>query len=198
MGPPPPLPATGIGFKFLSRRCRDKLPYATAAGYIQHLNQQHKLEEAHSLRLPNRLPDIVKCRDYNHFCQIARDVQAHRLGPMRSVIPPVVGLSPPAGAAPVVPEPLTPDPSIEAPLLSDAELLDLFQRHLYDIHRARRAPLFCIVRRLSQAILDCTPRAEDKCILAFLLLPGLVLREVDISGRSIGPPHQRYRPGYNG
>ncbi len=93
-GPPPPLPAIGIGFKYLSRRCRrDKLPYATAAGYIQHLNQQHILEEAHSLRLPNRLPDIVKCRDYNHyFCQNARCLQAHRLGPMHagSVIPPVV------------------------------------------------------------------------------------------------------------
>ena len=63
-GPPPPLPATGKGFKCLSRRCRDKLPYATAAGYIQHLNQQHKLE-AHSLCLPNRVPDIVKCRDCN-------------------------------------------------------------------------------------------------------------------------------------
>ena len=178
-GPPPPLPATGIGFKCLSRRCRDKLPYATAAGYVQHLNQQHKLEEAHSLRLPmaNRLPDIVKCRDCNHFCQNARGLQAHRRGPMHagSVIPPVVvGPSPPSGAAPVVPDPLTPDPSIEAPLLTDTELLDLFQRPLYDIHRAWRAPLFRIVRRLSQAILDGTPQAEDKCTLAFLLLPGLV------------------------
>ena len=92
-----------------------------------------------------------------------------------SVIPPVVvGPSPPSGAAPVVPDPLTPDPSIEAPLLSDTELLDLFQRPLYDIHRAWRAPLFRIVRRLSQAILDGTPQAEDKCTLAFLLLPGLV------------------------
>jgi hypothetical protein len=92
-GPPPPLSATGIGFKCLSRRCRNKLPYSTAAGYIQHLNQQHKLEEAHSLRLPNRLPDIVECRDCNHFCQNARGLQSHELGPMHagSMIPPVRG-----------------------------------------------------------------------------------------------------------
>ena len=83
-GPPPPLPATGIGFNCPSRRCRDKLPYATAAGYIQHLNQQHKLEEAHSLRLPNHLPDIVKCRDCNHFCQNARCLQAHERGSMHA------------------------------------------------------------------------------------------------------------------
>jgi hypothetical protein len=91
----------------------------------------------------------------------------------RSAVPPVVGPSPPAGVAPV-PDPLTPDPSIEAPLLSDTELLDLFQRPLYDIHRAWRAPLFRIVKRLSQAILDGSPLAEDKCTLAFLLLLGLV------------------------
>ena len=79
----------------------------------------------------------------------------------------MVGPSPSAGAAPVVSDPLTPDPSIEAPLFSATELLDLFQRLLYDI-------LFRIVRRLSQAILDGTPRVEDKCTLAFLLLPNLV------------------------
>jgi hypothetical protein len=96
-GPPPPLPPTGIGFNCPSRRCRDKLPYATAAGYIQHLNQQHKLEEAHSLRLPNRLPDIVKCRDCNHFCQNARGFLAHERGLMHaggSVIPSAGGPSP--------------------------------------------------------------------------------------------------------
>ena len=89
------------------------------------------------------------------------------------MIPPVGGPSPPAGAVPA-PDPFIPDPLIEAPLLSDTELLDLFQRPLYDIHRAWRAPLFRIVRRLSQAILDGSPLAEDKCTLAFLLLPGLV------------------------
>ena len=89
------------------------------------------------------------------------------------MIPPAGGPAPPAGAVPA-PDPFIPDPAIEAPLLSDTELLDLFQRPLYDIHRAWRAPLFRIVRRLSQAILDGSPLAEDKCTLAFLLLPGLV------------------------
>ncbi len=99
------------------------------------------------------------------------------------MIPPVVDPSQPASAPPVVPDPLTPDPSIEAPLLSDTELLDLFQRPLYDIHRAWRAPLFRIVRRLSQAILDGTQQAEDKCTLALLLLTGLVAACLDTSGR---------------
>ncbi len=88
------------------------------------------------------------------------------------------GPSPPAGAVPA-PDPFIPDPpAIEAPLLSDTELLNLFQRPLfYDIHRAWRAPLFRIVRRLSQAILDGSPLAEAGQVhagLSFLLLPGLV------------------------
>ncbi len=85
------------------------------------------------------------------------------------MIPPVEGPSPPAGAVPAT-DPFIPDPAIEAPLLSDIELLNLFQRPLYDIHRAWRAPL----PALSQAILDDSPLAEDKCTLAFLLLPGLL------------------------
>ena len=78
-----------------------------------------------------RVPDIVNaCRDCSHFYQNAWGLLTHRRGPMHagSVIPPVVSPSPPAGAAPVVPDPLTADPSIKAPIISDAELLDLFQR----------------------------------------------------------------------
>ena len=59
-------------------------------------------------------------------------------------------------------------------MISEEQLLDIFQRPLYDIHRAWRGPLFRIVRRLSQGILEGTPTAEDRCTLAFLLLPGLV------------------------
>ena len=56
--------------------------------------------------------------------------------------------------------------------------LFFFQRPLYDIHRAWRAPLLHIVRRLSQGILAGSPAAEEKCTLAFLLLlPGLVVEE---------------------
>ncbi len=89
------------------------------------------------------------------------------------MIPPVGDPSPPAGAVSAF-DPFIPDPLIEVPLLSDTVLLDLFQRPLYDIHRSWRGPLFRIVRRLSQAILDGSSLAKDKCTLAFLLLPGLV------------------------
>ena len=53
------------------------------------------------------------------------------------------------------------------------ELIDLFQRPLYDIQRAWRAPLFRIVQQLSQGILlQGYPEDEERCTLAFLILPG--------------------------
>ena len=58
--------------------------------------------------------------------------------------------------------------------MSAEELIDLFQRPLYDIQRAWRAPLFRIVQRLSQGILQGSPENEERCTLAFLILPGLV------------------------
>ena len=58
--------------------------------------------------------------------------------------------------------------------MSAEELMDLFQRPLYDIRRAWRAPLFCIVQRLSQGILQGSPEDEERHTLAFLILPGLV------------------------
>ena len=58
--------------------------------------------------------------------------------------------------------------------MSAEELMDLFQRPLYDIQRAWRAPLFRIVQRLSQGILQGSPEDEERCTLAFLILPGLV------------------------
>ena len=77
--------------------------------------------------------------------------------------------SPPANDSP------TPDASSVTVIgVSDEQLLDLFQRPLYDIHRAWRAPLFRIVRRLSLGILDGAPEVEELCTLAFLILPGLV------------------------
>ena len=75
---------------------------------------------------------------------------------------------------PPAPDPAPPDISSAGPALSDEQLLDIFQRPLYDIYRAWRAPLFRIIRRLSQGILEGTPVAEERCTLAFLLLPGLV------------------------
>ena len=58
--------------------------------------------------------------------------------------------------------------------MSAEELIDLFQRPLYDIQRAWRAPLFRIVQRLSQGILQGSPEDEERSTLAFLILPGLV------------------------
>ena len=173
---PPPLPVTGDGFKCTSPRCRDKDPYANSAGYVQHLNQQHGGEMAQSFRVINRLSDLVNCRDCGHFCLNARGLTSHqRRKHNRSSLPSVAGQPAPAEAPPPPdPDPAPPD-ILEAGLeLSDEELLDLFQRPLYDIHRAWRAPLFRIIRRLSQGILEGPPAVEVKCTLAFLLLPGLV------------------------
>ena len=178
-GVPRPLPATGIGFCCPSPRCRrDKRgAYAKASGFIQHLNQQHKLEEAQSLRIPDRLPDIVKCRLCGTFCQNAKGLAAHQKHKhkQQSVVPSPAGqLNPAEAPPPPDPDPAPPDLSSAGPVLSDEQLLDIFQRPLYDIYRAWRAPLFRIVRRLSQGILEGTPVAEERCTLAFLLLPGLI------------------------
>ena len=75
-----------------------------------------------------------------------------------------------------LPLPLLPIPPlpISLPRVQPEQLLDIFHRPLYDIYRAWRAPLFRIIRRLSQGILEGAPVAEERCTLAFLLLPGLV------------------------
>ena len=174
--PPPPLPATGTGFKCPSPHCRDKLPYVNAAGYIQHLNSRHHGEGPFSLRISGRLPDITTCRDCSQFCLNAKGLAAHRKRTHKeSAVPGPAGqLAPTATSPPPAPDPAPPDILEANQDLSDEELLDLFQRPLYDIHRAWRAPLLRIVRRLSQGILEGSPAAEEKCTLAFLLLPGLV------------------------
>ena len=76
--------------------------------------------------------------------------------------------------APPALEPVPPDLLEEVDSLSAEELIDLFQRPLYDIQRAWRAPPFRIVQRLSQGILQGSPEDEERCTLAFLILPGLV------------------------
>ena len=59
--------------------------------------------------------------------------------------------------------------------MSAEGLIEQFQRPLYNIQRAWRAPLFRIVQRLSQGILQGYPEDEEECcILAFLILLGLV------------------------
>ena len=174
---PRPLPPEGIGFRCPSPRCRDKGLYAKASGFIQHLNQQHKLEEAQSLRIPARLPDIVKCRLCGKFCQNAKGLASHQKQKHKQsvVVPSPAGQHPAEAPAPPAPDPTPPDLSSAGPTtLTDEQLLDIFQRPLYDIYRSWRAPLLRIVRRLSQGILVGTPVAEERCTLAFLLLPGLV------------------------
>jgi hypothetical protein len=65
-------------------------------------------------------------------------------------------------------------------MYSKLKQLDIFQRPLFDIHRAWRAPLFRIVYRLSQRILEGTPVAEDHCVFAPPWLGrGVSIREVD-------------------
>ena len=76
--PPPPLPATGIGFKCPAPHCRDKLPYVNAARYIQHLNSRHHGEGPYSLRISGRLPNITTYRDCSKFCLNAKGLAAHR------------------------------------------------------------------------------------------------------------------------
>ena len=174
--PPPPLPATGTGFKCPSPHCREKLPYGNAAGYIQHLNSRHHGEGPYSLRISGRLPDITTCRDCSQFCLNAKGLAAHRKRTHKeSAVPGPAGqLAPTATSPPPAPDPAPPNILEANQDLLDEELLDLFQRSLYDVHRAWRAPLLRIVRRLSQGILEGSPAAEEKCTLAFLLLPSLV------------------------
>ena len=114
---PRPLPATGIGFTCPSPRCRDKLPYAKACGYIQHLNQQHHLEEAQSLRIPTRLPDIVKCRPCGHFCQNAKGLASHKKQTHRPSPGADGGQLPPADVLP--PPAPDPSPSLDGPDLPE-------------------------------------------------------------------------------
>jgi hypothetical protein len=170
--PPPPLPATGIGFKCPAPHCRDKLPYVNAAGYIQHLNSRHHGEGPYSFRISGRLPNITTCRDCSKFCLNAKGLAAHRKHThKKSAVPGPAGQL----APPPAPDPTSPDILEANQDLSEEQLLDLFQRPLYDIHRAWRAPLLLhIVRRLSQGILEGSPAAEEKCTVAFLLLPGLM------------------------
>jgi hypothetical protein len=104
-----------------------------------------------------------------------------------SVIPPMGGPSPPAGAVPD-PGPFIPDPLIEAPLLSDTELLDLFQRTLYDFHRASFPYRPAAVPGQLHAGLPPPPRPGGR----------VSLRQVATSGCSTGPPRQRHRPRYIG
>ena len=103
-----------------------------------------------------------------------------------TAVPPLAGQLPPTTPpTPLPPEPVPPDILEEVDSVSAEELMDLFQRPLYDIQRAWRAPLFRIVQRLSQGILQGSPEDEKRCTLACLILPGLVLWEVDPSGGAL-------------
>jgi hypothetical protein len=85
---------------------------------------------------------------------------------MSSVVTPLAGQLP--STAPPALEPVPPVILEEVDSLSAEELLiDLFQR-------AWRPPLFRIVQRLSQGILQWSLEDEERCTLAFLILPGLV------------------------
>ena len=125
---PAPLPAIGNGFRCPSAHCRDKLPYASSGGYVQHLNKQHRLETAWSLRIPDLLPDIIKCQTCEHFCASARGLHSHRkCAHKHSVVPPQEGQLPPVEASPTPPIDLAPpELSSGGSDLSDSGLLDLF------------------------------------------------------------------------
>jgi len=121
----------------LSRYCRDKPPYANSSRYIQHLNQQHSAEEAQSLRISTQLPDIIKCRICGRFCMNNTGLKLHQSSKHKaSVAPSTVDQLPPTDPTPSIPPELAPPDLLEAvSSLSAEQLLDVFQRPLYDIHR---------------------------------------------------------------
>jgi hypothetical protein len=73
----------------------------------------------------------------------------HQTRHKASVVPPLAGQLPiTTPPTPIPPEPVPPDILEEVDLVSTEELImDLFQRPLYDLQRAWRTPLFCIVQR---------------------------------------------------
>ena len=111
-------------------------------------------EEVQSFRIPAQLPDIVKCRSCGQFGTNTKGLKRHQTRHRSSVVPPLAGQLPPTTSpTPLPPELVPPDIFEEIDSVSTEELMDLFQRPLYDIQRAWRAPLFRIVQRLSQGIL---------------------------------------------
>jgi hypothetical protein len=85
--------------------------------------------------IPAQLPEIVKCRTCGQFCTNNRVLKRHRSATrLQRADTPLAGQLP-STALPTL-EPVPPDLLEEVDSLSAEELIDLFQRPLYDIERA--------------------------------------------------------------